>query len=642
MPDDTPLNDPESQSPPWLEGSLDDIEVARSFIPWLRTIKWPASVADFHKIQHCESPDEMSPSDVELFKDADHTACEISIGSAMPQLTPEEQAVVNRFVIAEELGIIFSENWNPDIINNFATDPFTMLSFAKALEDISELPDSCWEATEEPGASRLRNEFLPDNGCTDATNDSPPLLSPQDPLRSAQEFVAGRHLRFEPFFAERDLPALHYQQGLFYRWDGSHYVAIEASEIRSELYQFLDAAQRWDVKNTQPTRFQPTANKVNDVMDGLRALANVPQAVEMPTWLDGAPEDAPAPHEIIAFRNGMLHLPTLTLWPHTPAFFTTNGLDFDLLASDLTPGEWLRFLDQLWPDDPQAISTLQEIFGYCLTGDTRQQKIFMIVGPKRSGKGTISRVLTALLGKHNICAPTLSALGQNFGLQPLIDKRLAVISDARIGNRADQHTIAERLLSISGEDTVTIDRKYLVPWTGRLQTRFLILTNELPRVSDASGALASRFILLTLRRSFLDREDHGLVERLLDELPAILLWSIVGWHRLRERGHFLQPSSSSQMALDLEELGSPVTEFIRDHCEIGADLEVPVASLFAAWCRWCGAAKLSPGTIQIFGRDLRAAVPSIEVKKRRIGTKREQSRVYAGLGLSTNRDTSKS
>ena len=52
----------------------------------------------------------------------------------------------------------------------------------------------------------------------------------------------------------------------------------------------------------------------------------------------------------------------------------------------------------------------------------------------------------------------------------------------------------ERLLSISGEDTLTIDRKYRDPWTGRLPTRFMILTNELPRFTDSSGALASRFV----------------------------------------------------------------------------------------------------------------------------------------------------
>jgi putative DNA primase/helicase len=122
----------------------------------------------------------------------------------------------------------------------------------------------------------------------------------------------------------------------------------------------------------------------------------------------------------------------------------------------------------------------------------------LIVGPSRSGKGTIAKVLERLVGVDNKVNPTLAELGRNFGIAPLIAKRIAIISDARLGQGAGQHVIAERLLSITGEDAITVDRKYLSAWTGRLQTRFLILSNELPRLAGASGALARRFILLKL------------------------------------------------------------------------------------------------------------------------------------------------
>jgi hypothetical protein len=41
---------------------------------------------------------------------------------------------------------------------------------------------------------------------------------------------------------------------------------------------------------------------------------------------------------------------------------------------------------------------------------------------------------------------------------------------------------------------LTIDRKYEEPWSGQLPTRIMVLTNELPRSTDASGATSSRFI----------------------------------------------------------------------------------------------------------------------------------------------------
>ena len=80
----------------------------------------------------------------------------------------------------------------------------------------------------------------------------------------------------------------------------------------------------------------------------------------------------------------------------------------------------------------------------------------------------------------------MSSLTKNFGLQPLIGRQLAIISDARLGKASDGQVIAERLLSISGEDTLTIDRKNILAWTGQLPTRILILTNEAFSISDPS------------------------------------------------------------------------------------------------------------------------------------------------------------
>ncbi|MFG2380324.1 hypothetical protein [Streptomyces avermitilis] len=51
----------------------------------------------------------------------------------------------------------------------------------------------------------------------------------------------------------------------------------------------------------------------------------------------------------------------------------------------------------------------------------------LIVGPSRSGKGTIARVLKELVGKENLAGPTLAGLGTNFGLSTLIGKPLAAV-----------------------------------------------------------------------------------------------------------------------------------------------------------------------------------------------------------------------
>src|ERR1019366_4858603 len=146
------------------------------------------------------------------------------------------------------------------------------------------------------------------------------------------------------------------------------------------------------------------------------------------------------------------------------------------------------------------------------------------------------------------------SLATNFGMQPLIGKHLAVVSDARQSGRMDIAAVAERILTVTGEDKSTIDRKHMEAWTGTLPTRILMLTNKLPNLTDASGAFDSRFIVLTMMESFFGREDPGLADKLISELPGILNQAIDGWKRLHARGHFVQPAASADAVQQLADM----------------------------------------------------------------------------------------
>jgi putative DNA primase/helicase len=448
------------------------------------------------------------------------------------------------------------------------------------------------------------------------------VLDPHNPMQAARALVAAR-------FVNDDHRLLHRHRGTFWRFKTNHYTLANQETVRAEVWKFLEHAQRRNRKMLEP--FKPNRGRVSDVLDALGAVCNLDNNIDPPAWLNGAGE-LPAAAEMFPVANGLLHLPSGALYPPTPDFFGLNASDVEFDPDAPDPLHWFAFLKDLFGDDQQAITALQDWFGYAFAPDTSQHKILFIVGPKRSGKGTIARVLTALLGRDNVAYPTLASLQTNFGIAPLIGKPFAFITDARLGSRSDQAAITERLLSISGEDAQTIDRKHIEAWTGRLTTRFAILSNELLRIADASGALVSRLIVLVLVNSFYGREDPGLTARLLTELPGILTWALVGYRRLRDRGYFIQPASAREAVEDLEVLASPIKAFLNERCHLGPNQKVSVELLYQDWRMWCESiGRKDPGTKQTFGRDLKAAVPSVRTIRPRDGD--DRYREYEGIGL---------
>ena len=157
----------------------------------------------------------------------------------------------------------------------------------------------------------------------------------------------------------------------------------------------------------------------------------------------------------------------------------------------------------------------------------------------------------------------------------------------------------------------------------------MLLTNELPRLTDNSGAIAKRFLILTLERSFYGQEDQGLAARLVTELSGILNWAIDGYARLRERGYFVQSHRATEAIETLEALVSPIKAFLSDRCELGGQVSVDL--IYAHWQEWCQENGHEPSSKQTFGRNLRAAVPALEQTQLRSGESRH--RVYTGVCL---------
>src|SRR5580704_3698828 len=174
-------------------------------------------------------------------------------------------------------------------------------------------------------------------------NDAVRIIDTAAPYTTAKLFL-------DQFVAPDKTGTIHHHRGAFHRWKENAYPEIVDTELRSELYDFLDRS--FVIKNGKTVRVKPNQAMVANVLDGLRGASHLSGSISAPAWLRHG--DIPA-EEIIACANGLLHLPTLNLFDGTPAFFTYNALDFAFDQNAPGPRQWLDFLYQLWPADSESI-----------------------------------------------------------------------------------------------------------------------------------------------------------------------------------------------------------------------------------------------------------------------------------------------
>lgn len=372
--------------------------------------------------------------------------------------------------------------------------------------------------------------------------------------------------------------------------------------------------QQWDFHPVHPV--QPGQNSLSPAETLDRAPGPLPRSID--------------PMDVLACRNGLLNIRTRDLYALTPRFFNQVSVPFAYDETAPEPKEWLAFLADVWAEDPETVEALREWFGYILSGRTDQQKILFIVGPPRSGKGTIARVLTELIGAPNVASTTPATLPTDFGLMGLLGKSLAIMADARTPAQGNEELV-EKLLTISGEDAVPVKRKYRDDWMGKLPTRFLLMSNDLPGFRDASGAIVSRLTILRMTKSNLGTEDKGLFGRLVLELPSILNWALVGLDRLNERGRFKEPASSDAARRALDDGASPIKAFLNERCVESPKARVPVAEIFEAWTQWCEVSNHKPGSPANLGKLLFSAAPNVVSTRPYVNG--EKVRMYAGIRL---------
>lgn len=311
----------------------------------------------------------------------------------------------------------------------------------------------------------------------------------------------------------------------------------------------------------------------------------------------------------LAFQNGFLQLPSRQFEPlsekHRARHLLPCSFGLDA-ARKAPPVNWVRYLRSIWGNDTQSIELVHQLLGYLLSGRHDHQKIFVLLGPPRAGKGTLLGLIQAIF-RDQATSFKVASLDQNFAMQSMLGKSVCYDPDVRRASSMfkSEGQMVERLLSLSAHDVQVVPRKNQTDIVSALPARLLLAANPPFGLTDVGGALASRFVILTFPRSFLGSEDLGLGARLEEEIPSIVALALDGLDRLDRVGRFVEPDSSSEERESVERAQNPMLAFLADECELGPDYSVSCADMWAAAVRWREANGHRRMSSQAFGEFLR-------------------------------------
>ena len=292
---------------------------------------------------------------------------------------------------------------------------------------------------------------------------------------------------------------------------------------------------------------------------------------------------------LLGVTNGVVDLRTGKLRSGKRSDLITMHIDlaFDDKAS--CP-KWHKFLQDIFGGDKQLIEFVQRSVGYCLTGDTSEQVLFMCYGTGANGKSTFLDVLRSVLGPYAYNLP-FSAF--ELKARSSIPNEIAALKGKRFVTAIETNESVElnegRIKALTGSDPITARFLYQEFFTFEPRGKFWLAFNHKPKVSDDSPGFWRRVTLIPFMQQFSENtRDPELMKKLKAEAPGILNWAIEGalkWRSQGLRAPEIVVTASERYRCDSDSVG----EFLDDQCNANPTGQVTAAAMRDEYVRWAQA-----------------------------------------------------
>jgi P4 family phage/plasmid primase-like protien len=257
--------------------------------------------------------------------------------------------------------------------------------------------------------------------------------------------------------------------------------------------------------------------------------------------------------------NGMLHIPTRTLTPHSPAYLSLSQVPA-YWQPDVSTEMIDQYMAAVLPAD--AIPAFWEFFASAFITARYFPKHFMVlVGPGDSGKSKVIELMGRFFGRRNTRAVPFQTLADNkFAAASLYGKMVNLFSDLS----QTEATNSDFIKTLTGDDPISGERKFKDWFEFKNTARLAFSANHYPKVKSPDAAYFNRAVIIPCSNHF-DRltADPAIVDKL--DTPAnrsaILLRLVEGYDRLIAQNSLTECASIAQAGTEYRMLADSVMGF---------------------------------------------------------------------------------
>ena len=293
-------------------------------------------------------------------------------------------------------------------------------------------------------------------------------------------------------------------------------------------------------------------------------------------------------------QNGTIELKTGTLREHRADDYITriSPVAYDPNADC---SAWTKFLDETLQGDQEMLLFIKKSTGYCLSGDTSEEILFLVHGPAATGKSTFMEAVKSAIGDYSKTCDFETFLKQKDSGRPRND--IAGLAGARLVSSCEVEegkALAENIIkNVTGGDTISARFLFKEFFEYEPQFKLWLICNHAPKVDPQDGAMWRRilripFILIVPK----EKRDKRLKTMLKD--PAIggvqiLKWAVEGFLLWQAEGLQI-PETVVQATEEYRKSCDYLADFFSEVCDLSdPQAWMSTAQLFDAYKKYCDA-----------------------------------------------------